>query len=155
MSSESEKPVEMPYNANPDLKKMREDIADRNYGLMIKSTLITVAGIALGAVAGAFALPVVMGGAISGMVLLAGAGIGGFAGAMGGSALSEVLTLKDKKKLAIDEEMVDSYMSGKNYWGAGYRQEVAEYGYGGPQVPASRNNIQPRSDAPPRGGMGR
>ena len=79
---------------------------------------------------------------------------GGMVGLMAGGSLSEALTLKDRKKLEIDEAMVNSYMSGKNYWGAGYREEVADHGYGGEQVSAPRNNLPPRTQ-PHAGHQGR
>lgn len=122
------------YNTNPELTKMKEDIADRGYNLKIKSWIITgltaVAGAAIAGAIGGFALPALV--------------IGGGLGLMAGGTIGEVLTMKERKKLAIDEDMVNSYNTGKNYWGAGYREEVAEYGYGGPQMPAPRNNLAER-----------
>ena len=135
--------VVAPYNANPELSKMKQDISDRQYKLMIKSIVITGAVALIGAALGAMFLPVVL-------PFLAEAGTfgliwsalaGGMVGMMGGGAVATMVTMKDQKKLAIDEEMLQSYMQGKNYWGSGYRQEVAEYGYGGPQLPAPRNNL--------------
>lgn len=37
----------------------------------------------------------------------------------------ELSAMKEQTKLKLDEEMVQS----KNYWGEGYREEVAEHGY--------------------------
>ena len=127
--------VQAPYNANPQLTQMREDVANRGYNLQIRSWLITGVTALIGLAIGAAFLPVV-----GPMALIMGGGVG----FMAGGVAAEVINMKDRKKLAIDEEMVSSYMSGKNYWGEGYRKEVAEYGYGGEQVPAPRNNLPMR-----------
>lgn len=120
------------YDTNPELTKMKEDIADRGYNLKIKGWIISgltaAVGVGIGALfMGTFGLPALI--------------IGGGLGLMAGGTIAEVMTMKDRKKLAIDEDMVNSYNTGKNYWGAGYREEVAEYGYGGQQVPGPRNNL--------------
>lgn len=60
---------------------------------------------------------------------------GGIVGLLAGSSIAEMATMKERTKLKIDEEMVQSYMSGKNYWGEGFREEVAEHGYAGAQQP--------------------
>ena len=130
MSSTPE--TEARYNTNPELSQMKEDIANRNYNLKIKTWVITgittLVGVGIGALfMGTVGFPALI--------------IGGGLGLMLGGTVGDVLTMKERKKLAIDEDMVNSYNTGKNYWGAGYREEVAEYGYGGQQVPAPRNNL--------------
>jgi len=125
------------YNTNPQLTNMREDVANRGFNIKVKGWLITGATALLGLGIGALFLT-----AVGPMALIAGAGLG----LMAGGTVAEIATMKDRKKLAIDEEMVGSYMQGKNYWGEGYRKEVAEYGYGGEQVPAPRNNLPPFAD---------
>lgn len=115
-----------PYNANPELSAMKEDIASRNYNLRIKHMLILGASLAGGIALGALLVPTI--GAM-------GVVSGGILGFLAGGKISEMMTLKERTKLQIDEEMTQSYMSGKNYWGEGYRKEVAEHGYAGPQVP--------------------
>lgn len=115
------------YNQNEELVAMKDDIANRKFGLMLKEGLIMVGTVAGGAVLGAVAAPVVLG---SAGAAVTGAMVGGFGGLYGGAMAAEVLTMKDRTKLEIDNQMVESYMSGKNYWGEGYREEVAEKGYG-------------------------
>lgn len=136
MSKDNPEPKER-YNTNPELNKMREDVAERGYNLKIKSWIITGVSALIGVGIGAL----FMGTGLGAMALLA----GGAVGLMAGGPIAEAFTMKDRKKLEIDEDMVNSYMSGKNYWGAGYREEVAEYGYGGEQVAAPRNNLPPRN----------
>ncbi len=128
------------YNANPELTKMREDVADRGYNLRMKGYIITGVSALIGIGLGALFLT-----AVGPMALLA----GGALGLMAGGPIAEMVTMKDRKKLEIDEDMVNSYMTGKNHWGAGYREEVAEHGYGGEQVAAPRNNL-PRNPAGPQ-----
>lgn len=126
-----------PYNQNPELVAMREDIANRTFALKIKSGLITAAsvvgGVALGAVVFPASVPALVGGGVIGL--------------MAGGKASDIFTLKDREKLKIDEDMVQSYMQGKNYWGEGYREEVAEHGYslGGAPHPG---NLPPHTKAP-------
>jgi hypothetical protein len=137
------------YNTNPELVKMREDVANRGFNIKVKSWIITgVVGL-IGAAVGAFLLPVILPemAAAGGMAMIMGAMGGGIVGMGVGGAISEAVTTKDRKKLEIDEEMVGSYMQGKNHWGAGFREEVAEYGYAGEQAPAPRNSL-------PRAGQG-
>ena len=55
--------------------------------------------------------------------------LGGAVGLMLGGHAAHLSTLQDNEKLKIDEKYVDSYTQGKNHWGEGYRQEVAEHGY--------------------------
>ncbi len=119
-----------PYNANPELSAMKEDIASRNYWLTVKDAAIRMGSIAAGVVIGALLVPALPAGL--GVAALVG---GGGIGLIAGGAIANVVTLKDRTKLAIDEQHISSYMSGKNYWGEGYREEVAEYGYGGAQQP--------------------
>lgn len=130
------------YDANPDLSAMKQDIADRDYKLSLKSLFVTGAVIVAGAALGAAIIPLIFGSGAS--MLMMGLMAGGMAGLFAGPIVSDTLTLKDREKLKIDRNMVDSYMQGKNYWGAGYREEVAEYGYAGPQSP------MPQGPAPAR-----
>ena len=116
------------YNQNPELTGMRFDVAERTSALNIKTALITAASVVGGLAVGAAIAAVTP----LGMIAVIG---GGIAGLMAGSSIAQIATLRERTKLKIDEEMVQSYMSGKNHWGAGYRQEVAEHGYGGTQQP--------------------
>ncbi len=133
--------VVKPYDQNPDLVKMRQDIADRSYNIKIKSWIVTGISVALGLGVGALLM-----GTLGPIALIGGAAVG----MMVGGPIADALTMKDQKKLEIDESMVNSYMQGKNYWGEGYRKEVAEYGYGGEQVAAPRNNLPKGNPPQPR-----
>lgn len=120
-----------PYNQNEELVAMKQDIADRSFGVRVKELGITGVAAVLGGVAGYLLAP-----ATGGMSIL----IGGALGMAAGGTIGSVMTMKEREKLKIDQDMVDSYMSGKNYWGEGYREEVAEKGYGfggGSPLPAS------------------
>lgn len=114
-----------PYDANPELVSMKEDIAKRKQGLMLKSLLITGVCLAAGIGLGMVALPA-MGFANGGFMA---AYLGGMVGFMAGGSIANFFTLKERERLKIDEQFVGSYSQGKNHWGAGYRQEVAEHGY--------------------------
>ena len=47
-----------------------------------------------------------------------------FSGAMAlGGAVTSMITLKEVKKLEMDEKFISSYMKAKNHWGEGYREE--------------------------------
>ena len=112
-----------PYNA-PQLMAMKEDIANRAF--RIKMTGMIITGLfAVAAVAAMFFMPV--GSLAMGKVMVSGAL------ALGG-AVTNIITMREAKKLEIDENYIQSYMQGKNYWGAGYRQEVAEHGYSAPSL---------------------
>jgi hypothetical protein len=114
---------ETPYNA-PQLLAMKQDIADRSFRIKMTGMLITGLFIAAG-VAAMFLLP-------GSSLALAKPLIYG-AMAVGG-AVTTVVTMREAKKLEIDEHYIQSYMQGKNYWGEGYRKEVAEHGYSGPPL---------------------
>jgi len=123
-----------------ELLAMKEDIANRKFNVRLKGMIIT--GLfAAGAIAAAFLIP----GGSEAAELLGGRGLLGLALA-GGGAITTLATLKEIKKLELDEEYLKSYMQGKNYWGEGYREEVAEKGYG------FGNNPQPfmAGAAPPQ-----
>lgn len=121
-----------PYNQNAELVAMRDDIANRSLGLKIKEGLILGACTLGGAALGAVGLPMIAeGAAMTGMLG------GGVIGLYGGAAVADLATSKDRTKLDIDNQMVESYMSGKNYWGEGYREEVAEKGYGFGHTPSN------------------
>jgi len=119
MSRPEEQP-DNPYNA-PQLAAMKQDIADRSFRVRMIGMAIT----ALFAVAGIAAMFLLPGGAGMAKPILYGAL------ALGGG-ITTLITMKEAKKLEMDESYLQSYMQGKNYWGAGYRQEVAEHGYAGP-----------------------
>lgn len=104
------------FNQTPDLDAMKQDIADRSYKIKIKGMLISgaLAAVALGAMV---LFPTALGAATPLLGLLA----------LAGSGLAGLMTLKETKKLQIDEEFLQSRMSGKNYWG-GYREEVIQPG---------------------------
>jgi len=128
--------VVAPYNANPELVAMKEDIAQRKLNVKIKGMLIGGALLLLGVVAlGAVAMAAP--GAAVHMAGFAQPLI--YAAMAGGSAIVGLATMKEVKKLEMDEQYLSSYMSGKNYWGEGYREEVAEKGYSmaGPAVAMS------------------
>lgn len=117
-----------PYNINPELVEMKEDIAKRKQGMMVKSMLITGVFLAIGIAVGLAVLP-----ALLPEMFAAGAFMSAYAGGMlgfvAGGAAANFFTLKEKERLKIDEQYVESYNQGKNHWGKGYREEVAEHGY--------------------------
>lgn len=121
----------IPYQENPELMAMKEDIAERKYRVQMTGLLVGGALIAA-AIASVFSFP-----AAAGAIMNSGAGgakllITAVLGI--GAAITTMLTLKEVKRLEVDEKYVQSYMQGKNYWGE-YRKEVAEHGYGGVQTP--------------------
>ncbi len=122
----------IPYQENQELMAMKEDIAERKY--RVQMTGLLVGGVLIAAaIASVFFFP-----AAAGAIMNSGAGgakllITGLLGV--GAAITTMLTLKEVKRLEVDEKYVQSYMQGKNYWGEGYRKEVAEHGYGGVQAP--------------------
>lgn len=115
-----------PYNANEELVAMKHDIADRAYGLQVKSWTLMGLTTVGGALLGVLVAPMIP--ALAGIGVM-GAIFGGTLGLMAGGVVADIATMKDREKLKIDQSMVDSYMQGKNYWGEGYREEVAERGY--------------------------
>lgn len=108
-----------PFNQNAEMAAMKQNIADRAFNLKVKGMLITGA-LMLGAFALMFLAPTLLGAAtpLVGLALTAGSGIAG------------LITLKESKKLAMDEQYLQTYMQGKNHWGEGYREEVLEKGWG-------------------------
>ncbi|MFO0389622.1 MAG: hypothetical protein ACK502_07905 [Alphaproteobacteria bacterium] len=121
--------AQSPYNQNEELVAMKQDIADRSYNIQVKKWMIGGLAIAGGVLLGTLALPLVPFLAAAKGVVGMGAIMGGALGFMAGGVAADMATMKDREKLKIDQSMVDSYMSGKNYWGEGYREEVAERGY--------------------------
>ena len=116
----------IPYKSNEELMAMKEDIADRKFKVRMIGVLVTSA-LVVGAIAAAFFLP----GAAS---AVAGAGSGGVNAVLSlvmgaGAGITSLLTMKEVKRLEMDEKYIQTYMQGKNYWGEGYREEVAEKGY--------------------------
>jgi hypothetical protein len=128
-----EQNMNMPYSEE-NLMKMKEDIADRTFNVKVKGMFITGAFLALAVVALIFAPQVF--GAFAPLI--------GLVGAVG-SAIAGLATIKETKKLQMDEEYLQSYMQGKNYWGKGYREEIAERGYSlsspVPGLPPQGNDI--------------
>ena len=118
--------VVAPYNANPELVAMKDDFADRKFRVKLIGMAITAA-FAVAAAATLFALPVLAPQMAVGMLPMAKLLIGCSMAAA--SWLTSMITMKEVKKLEIDEKFITSYMQGKNYWGEGYREEVAEHGY--------------------------
>lgn len=122
---------DIPYNANPELVAMKQDLADRKFKIKMKGFMIVAALVAVGVIAAVGlasmgALPAI--GGEAGKWLIQGAiGIG--------STVVTLSTMKEVERLEMDEQYIESYMQGKNYWGEGYRKEVLEHGYEGPQVP--------------------
>lgn len=114
-----------PFNRNAEMAKMRDDVANRKFNIKLKGMLITGALMAVGV----------------GLLLLAPGLLGAATPLLGvamvaASGLAGLLTLKETKKLEVDEQYLQGYMQGKTHWGEGYRKEVAEHGYslGGPVV---------------------
>ena len=112
-----------PYNA-PQLMAMKNDIANRSFRIKMTGMIIT-ALFAAAAVATIFFLPPGSFELIKPLLSVA-LGLGG--------AVTTMVTMREAKKLEIDEQYIQSYMQGKNYWGEGYRKEVAEHGYAGPAL---------------------
>jgi len=120
-----------PYNANPELVAMKEDLAQRKLNVKIKGILIG-AGLVVGGLALAASLPFLLPSLMTTATMEAFLPLAKplvYAAMAGGSAIVGLATMKEIKKLEIDEQYIQSYMSGKNYWGEGYREEVAERGY--------------------------
>jgi hypothetical protein len=120
----------VPFDENEKIKAMKDSIADRAFNLKIKGMLISGALMAAGVGLMIFA-PGLLGPMLTPLVGLA---------AAAGGAIAGLFTMKEAKKLQMDEQYLSSYMQGKNNWGAGYREEVLERGYGdrivtnGPQM---------------------
>lgn len=113
--------VKIPYNTQ-ELMAMKEDLANRKFRVKLIGTAITIA-LGAAAIGAFFFVP----GAQN--VALSSGGHHLFGALMtAGTAITSFITLKEVKKLEMDEQYIQSYMQGKNYWGAGYRQEVAEHG---------------------------
>jgi hypothetical protein len=109
----------VPFDENEKIKAMKDSIADRAFNLKIKGMLISGALMAVGIGLMIFA-PGLLGAATPLVGLLAAAG----------SAIAGLVTMKEAKKLEMDEQYLNSYMQGKNHWGSGYREEILERGYG-------------------------
>ena len=129
--------MNVPYNQNPELSTMKDDLSSRELRLKLKKAAIIGVTALAGFAVGAFFLP---------SLLTAGL-VGAMVGVALGDKIADVMTLKDAAKLQIDNQMVQSYMSGKNYWGEGFREEVLEHGYGGAVVPPLSPNVPARADA--------
>lgn len=119
--------VETPYNANSELVAMKEDIANRKFRIQLIGMAVTAVFMGA-AIATLFFAPAATAGALGAL------GAGGAKAALGiGMAavggITSLITMKELKKLELDEKFLQSYMSGKNYWGEGYREEVLEHGY--------------------------
>jgi hypothetical protein len=114
-----------PFNRNAEMAKMRDDVANRKFNIKLKGMLITGALMLAGI--GLMLLAPGLLGAATPLISVA---------MMAGSGLAGLLTLKETKKLEVDEQYLQGYMQGKTHWGEGYRKEVAEHGYslGGPVI---------------------
>ena len=134
-----------PYNANPELVEMKEDIAKRKFNLNV--TQFVIGGLVLAAtIAASIAfLPALLPASLaaSGSGLMTAGMIGVYAGMFTSAVATDFVTMKEREKLKIDEQYVDSYLQGKNHWGKGYREEVAEHGYSlmGANVPVQSKDI--------------
>ena len=109
----------MPFDENEKIKAMKESIADRAYNLKIKGMLIS-GGLALAGIGLMIFAPGLLGAATPLIGLLAAAG----------GAIAGLFTMKEAKRLEMDEQYLSSYMQGKNHWGSGYREEILERGHG-------------------------
>jgi hypothetical protein len=98
-----------PFNANPQLVAMKEDIAQRGLRIKIVGGLISAIffGLAL------FNAPAL--GVMGSLLMLAGGGI------------ASMITYKATKKLEIDQKFLETQMQGQNWWG-GYREQVMDRG---------------------------
>jgi hypothetical protein len=102
------------FNAEQDMATMKQDIADRAFNIKLKGMVIT--GVFFAA-ALALALTGVAGAASPLLALAVGAG----------GAVAGLVTMKEAKKLEIDEEFLQTRMQGGNWW-KGYRREVMQHG---------------------------
>lgn len=112
-----------PFNVNQDWVAMKQDIADRAYKVKLKGMLIAGAFAAVGFGA-LFLFPMALGAATPLVGLLG----------VAGSAIAGLVTMKEAKKLEIDEQYLETRMQGGNWWG-GYRQEVLQHGGQAAAVP--------------------
>jgi len=135
------------YNTNPELLAMKNDIADRKFRIRMIGMAVATA-FALTAFAAVVVVPVLVPEIAATALPLAKFVLAGGLGLA--SAATTLFTMKEVKKLEMDEKFVQSYMQGKNYWGEGYRQEVAEHGYsiqaphfqGAPPPSLAKNNVR-------------
>lgn len=133
----------IPYYSNEELVEMKQDIADRKFRVRMIGALVVGALIAA-AIATLFFVP----GAAS-TLFSAGPEVGKLvmSGILAvGAGITSLFTMKELKRLEMDEKYLQTYMQGKNYWGEGYRKEVAEHGYSlqspqFPGIPSRSNNI--------------
>jgi hypothetical protein len=109
----------LPFDQNPELASMKENLADRAFNLKIKGMMITGALLLAG-----FALMLFAGPALGMFAPLAGLAVAAAGGIAG------LVTMKESHKLEMDRKYLDSYMQGKNHWGKGYREEILEQGWG-------------------------
>lgn len=123
----------LPYQQNEELMAMKEDIADRKF--RVKMIGMAVTGLLLvGALATAFMVPAAAG--------LLGSGLGKLLLPLA-AAVTSFVTLKEVKRLEMDEKYLQTYMQAKNHWGEGYREEVAEKGYGFGRSPSFPEGAPP------------
>ena len=136
-----------PFDVNPEVAAMKEDVAQRVFRLKTTETIITVAAVILGAIAAFTILPALaagggmtaLGPAMLPLMLTLATGIGSY------------VTMKERKRLEIDQEFLQSRMQGRNWWG-GYRQEVMEQGHGeAPQAAAMFSGIPAQLSGKERG----
>ena len=115
-----------PFDLDPKVSAMKEDVAKRVFRLKTIEGIITLATMAVAAVAMFTFLPALAtgGGLVAG---IAKAAIPLALTAAGG--LASYATMKERKRLEIDESYLQSRMSGRNNWES-YREEVMEKGHG-------------------------
>lgn len=110
------------FNSNPEIVKMREEIASRAFRIKLVGTLLTV-GLAVGALA---LMATGVGSGIGSLMLPAVVGLG--------SALAGMVTFKATERLKVDREFLEARLHGRNHW-EGYVHEVVQPGYDVPNVP--------------------
>jgi len=113
---------------DPQVAAMKDEVASREMGLKTKRGLFTIAGGILGVVGGAVIAPSLLPGAISElapMMLGQGMVMGGTLGLAAGGLVGDYVTTIEKKKLAIDERILEASIHNKGYWQA-YNTEVVQ-----------------------------
>jgi hypothetical protein len=116
---------EIPYN-KAELVAMKEDLADRKFKTQLVGYGITAA-LAVAGVAAFVFVP----GASAMLTALGSEGTKAVlgAGALAAGTATSLITMKELKRIELDEKYLETYMAAKNHWGEGYREEVAEQGY--------------------------
>lgn len=132
------------FNTDPQLAAMREEIASRELGVKTKRGLLTALGGIAGVVGGMTLAPSLLpeGLAATGAgtaMALQGAMMGGGAGLVAGGAIGDYLTTAEKKRIEIDQRILDANIqniSNRGYWEA-YNAQVVQANRGNlGQLPA-------------------